>query len=86
MRFTVVTYGSEGDTRPIVALCRGLLDAGHEVRFFAEQSTVGNATTHGVPVEALAGDIKSTLPMDSPSEQLRRRDVMNAVQYLPNVQ
>jgi sterol 3beta-glucosyltransferase len=79
VRFTVVTYGSEGDTRPLVALCRGLMDAGHEVQFFAEQSTVGNATAHGVPVEALAGDIKSTLPMDSPSEQLRRRDVMKAV-------
>jgi sterol 3beta-glucosyltransferase len=79
VRFTVVTYGSEGDTRPLVALSRGLIDGGHEVQFFAEQSTVGNATAHGVPVEALAGDIKSTLPMDSPSERLRRRDVMKAV-------
>jgi sterol 3beta-glucosyltransferase len=79
MRFTVVTYGSEGDARPLVALCRGLMDAGHEVQFFAEQSTVGNATALGVPVEALAGDIKSTLPMDSPSTQLRRRDVIKAV-------
>jgi UDP:flavonoid glycosyltransferase YjiC (YdhE family) len=26
MRFMVVTYGSEGDTRPLVALCRGLMD------------------------------------------------------------
>jgi sterol 3beta-glucosyltransferase len=36
MRFTVVTYGSEGDTRPLAALCHGMMDAGHEVRLFAE--------------------------------------------------
>ncbi|MGH8200950.1 MAG: hypothetical protein ACREVO_11400 [Steroidobacteraceae bacterium] len=36
MRFTVVTYGSEGDTRPFVALCCGLIASGHEVRLFAK--------------------------------------------------
>ena len=32
LRLSVVTVGSEGDTRPLAALCRGLLDRGHEVR------------------------------------------------------
>jgi hypothetical protein len=27
VRLTIATYGSEGDTRPFVALCRGLLGA-----------------------------------------------------------
>lgn len=79
MRFSVVTYGSEGDTRPFVALSRGLMDAGHEVRFFAEPSTIGSAHAHGVPVEALAGDLKSSLPMSDPSRELRNSDVIKAV-------
>jgi sterol 3beta-glucosyltransferase len=78
MRFTVATYGSEGDTRPFVALSRELMDAGHEVHLFAEQSSIGIAHTHAVTAYTLGGDIKSTLPLDRPSQQLRARDVMRA--------
>jgi UDP:flavonoid glycosyltransferase YjiC (YdhE family) len=79
MRFTVVTYGSEGDTRPLVALARGLLDAGHELRLFAEQSTIGSAQSLGVPVEALAGDLKSMLPLENPLRELTGADLMKGV-------
>ncbi len=79
MRFSVVTYGSEGDTRPFVALCRGLINAGHEVQLFAEQSSVHIAHAHGVPVEALAGDIKATLPLDNPDKELSTRDIIRTV-------
>jgi sterol 3beta-glucosyltransferase len=75
MRFTVVTYGSEGDTRPLVALCRGLMEARHEVQLFAEQSTLGSARALGVPVAALAGELQSILPLDDPSRELRAFDV-----------
>lgn len=61
MRFTVVTYGTEGDTRPLVAVCRGLLNAGHDVRLFADRSTLGTAEAHGVPTAALSGDMKATV-------------------------
>jgi sterol 3beta-glucosyltransferase len=79
MRFTVVTYGSEGDTRPLVALCRGLMDAGHQVQLFAEQSTLGSAQARGVAVQALAGDIRSTLPMETPSRELRGGDLWKSI-------
>ncbi len=79
MRFTVVTYGSEGDTRPFVALCRGLMDAGHEVLFFAEQSSTYIAHQHGIPVETLAGDVKTILPLDSPSQELTPRELVKTV-------
>ena len=79
MRFTVVTYGSEGDTRPLVALCRGLMDGGHEVRLFAEQSTISSAEAQGVPVQALAGDIRSTLPMENPGQELRSGDLWRSI-------
>jgi hypothetical protein len=36
MKLVAMTYGSEGDTRPIAALCRALMDAGHEVILLAD--------------------------------------------------
>ncbi len=59
MRFTVVTYGTEGDTRPLVALSRGLVEAGHEVSLLAEQSTLRFARRMGIRAAALAGDIRN---------------------------
>jgi UDP:flavonoid glycosyltransferase YjiC (YdhE family) len=61
MRFTVVTYGTEGDTRPLVGLCRGLLNADHEVQFLADRSTLATAQEQGVPAQALSGDIKAAI-------------------------
>jgi UDP:flavonoid glycosyltransferase YjiC (YdhE family) len=78
VRLTIVTYGSEGDTRPLVALGRGLLDAGHDVHLFVESSTIGSAHALGVPVEALPGDIKATLPLHQPLRELRTSDLVTA--------
>jgi sterol 3beta-glucosyltransferase len=78
MRFTAATYGSEGDTRPFVALSHGLTDASHEVHLFAEQSSIGIAHRHAVTAYTLGGEIKSTLPLDRPPQKLRARDVIRA--------
>gem|GEM_PF-2966805 len=61
MQFSVVTYGTEGDTRPLVGLCRGLLDRGHDVRLFADRSTLSTAQVQGIPTFILAGDMKATV-------------------------
>jgi sterol 3beta-glucosyltransferase len=64
MKLLVATYGTEGDARPFAALCRGLMDAGHEARLFADAATLGSAQSLGVPAVALAGDIRGTLDPD----------------------
>jgi len=64
MKFAVVTYGTEGDTRPLAALCRALMDAGHETRLLADASTLGSAKALGVPSAVLAGDIRGSLRPD----------------------
>jgi UDP:flavonoid glycosyltransferase YjiC (YdhE family) len=64
MKFVVATYGTEGDARPFTALCRGLMDAGHEARLLADAATLGTARTLGVPTTALAGDIRGTVSPD----------------------
>lgn len=61
MRFSIVTYGSEGDTRPLVGLSRGLVRAGHDVHLLADRSTLTTAETYSVSAKALAGDIKATI-------------------------
>lgn len=61
MKFVAATYGTEGDTRPLAALCRALIDAGHEAVLLADGSTLGAASALGVPSVALAGDIKGVL-------------------------
>lgn len=57
MRLLVVTYGTEGDTRPLVMLCHGLMQAGHAVMLLAEGGTLESARVLGVPHAALEGDI-----------------------------
>ena len=53
MRIAVVTYGTEGDARPLAALCRALDDAGHSSVFLADASTLGTARKLGVRSQAL---------------------------------
>ena len=36
MKLVALTYGTEGDTRPIAAVCRALMDAGHDVTLLAD--------------------------------------------------
>ena len=57
MRLLALTYGTEGDTRPLVMLCHGLRQAGHEVLLLAEQATLSSARALDVPCAALQGDI-----------------------------
>ena len=61
MKFLVAAYGTEGDARPFAALCRGLMDAGHEARLCADAATLGSAEALGVPTTPLAGDIRGAL-------------------------
>jgi sterol 3beta-glucosyltransferase len=58
MRIGVLTWGSEGDVRPFVALSRGLSEAGHEVTF-------SYATFTEMPELSLRGGAK-TVPVTPP--------------------
>jgi UDP:flavonoid glycosyltransferase YjiC (YdhE family) len=81
MRLVVVTYGTEGDTRPLAALCRALMNAGHEVQLLADGATLGSAAAMGVPATALAGDIRETL---RPSKETRPTDTARALARIAN--
>ena len=78
MKLVAMTYGTEGDTRPIAALCRALMDAGYEVTLLADGSTLGSARDLGVPHATLAGNIRGTLPSVSTSMVVSRKNSLNA--------
>lgn len=61
MKFLVLTYGTDGDTRPLAALSRALMDAGHEAHLLADGASLGSAAALGVPATPLAGNIRATL-------------------------
>lgn len=89
MKFAVVTYGTEGDTRPLAALSCALMDAGHEARLLGDVSTLGSAKALGVPSAALAGDIRGTLKPDTSissvvAEGDRLRGTVNALARIAN--
>lgn len=69
MKFVVATYGTEGDTRPLAALCRALVNSGHQAHLLADRATLRSADDLGVPSTALTGDIKGLL---QPSQAISR--------------
>lgn len=58
MKLVVLTYGTEGDTRPLAALSHALREAGHDVCLLGDSRTLDVARALGVPVEPLTGDIR----------------------------
>ena len=58
MKLLILTYGTEGDTRPLAALGHAMRMAGHEVHLMGDARTLVSAHEHGVPASALSGDIR----------------------------
>ena len=61
MRVAALTFGTEGDTRPMIALCRGLCDAGHDGVLLAERAGIAHAEALGVPFVPLPGDMAAAM-------------------------
>lgn len=70
MKLVVVTYGSEGDNRPLLALSSGLKKAGHEVVFLGERAIERLAVAEGVGFQALEGDMKATVQPGGPLHKI----------------
>jgi UDP:flavonoid glycosyltransferase YjiC (YdhE family) len=57
MKITFLTYGTEGDTRPLLALARDVIDRGHDAHVLADVAGAPRAQALGIPFTALAGDM-----------------------------
>ena len=58
MRLLILTYGTEGDTRPLVALGHALHQRGHDIHLLGDARTLGTADELGLPNSPLSGDIR----------------------------
>lgn len=61
MKIAVLTYGTEGDTRPLAALTHALMARGHETVLLGDAQTLASADALNVPAQALPGDIRKQL-------------------------
>jgi sterol 3beta-glucosyltransferase len=61
MRVLVITFGTEGDVRPLAALCAALIEAGHEARLLGPGGALESARALGVPAYGLPGSVGATL-------------------------
>jgi UDP:flavonoid glycosyltransferase YjiC (YdhE family) len=61
MRVLVITFGTEGDVRPLAALCAALIEAGHEATFLGPSDALEAARELGVPAHGLPGAVRATL-------------------------
>lgn len=59
MKILVLTYGTEGDTRPLVALSQALINAGHEAYLLGDTQSLDLAHRLAVPAMPLSGDIRA---------------------------
>jgi UDP:flavonoid glycosyltransferase YjiC (YdhE family) len=59
MKITFLTYGTDGDTRPLLALARAVVTRGHEAHVLADVAGAPLARTLGIPFTALAGDMRA---------------------------
>ena len=85
MRIVALTFGTEGDTRPMVALCRGLLDAGHDATLLAERSGASCAATLDVPFVPLSGDMAEAMRGAAAGLTHRRADVHDVARTLAGI-
>ena len=72
MRLLIITYGTEGDARPLAALGCALMRAGHTMHLLGDADTLDSARDLGVPATALAGDIRGTLAGMQAMRQIER--------------
>jgi UDP:flavonoid glycosyltransferase YjiC (YdhE family) len=61
MKFTILTYGTDGDTRPLAALAKELIARGHEAQLLADAGMAPLAKAHGIPFTALEGSIREAV-------------------------
>jgi UDP:flavonoid glycosyltransferase YjiC (YdhE family) len=61
MKALVITFGTEGDVRPLASLCAALIKAGHTARLLGPGDALEAAQGLGVPAFGLPGEIRATL-------------------------
>lgn len=79
MKIVMVTFGTEGDARPLAALGNALGNAGHKVFFMGDARTLDTVHALAVPAGTLSGDIRSLFARAGPRSGRRIAKAMLAL-------
>ena len=85
MRIVALTFGTEGDTRPMAALGHGLRAAGHDVVLLAERAGAAHAASLDVPFVPLAGNMAAEMRAAANALSRRRVDVRYVARTLATI-
>jgi sterol 3beta-glucosyltransferase len=72
MRIAIIASGSRGDVQPYVALGKGLVEAGHDVRIVAPQNFAGLVEAHGLDFWPIDVDVAAVAQNQTMSDRLER--------------
>lgn len=72
VKVLLATWGTEGDTRPVVALAQGLLSRGHEALVIADRDGQALAESVGVPFEPMPGDFRALMAGETATGEMVR--------------
>ncbi len=70
MKIGIIALGSRGDIQPLVALGKGLLKAGHTVRFVTNNDFRELVTSNGLAFWAIPGDVQAAIQSPEMREKL----------------
>ena len=59
MRIAIIGSGSRGDVQPYIALGKGLVQAGHAVRFVTHHNYKPLVSAHGLEFWPVEGDVQA---------------------------
>jgi len=72
MKITIIASGSRGDVQPYIALGKGLIDAGEEVRFVTHENFRDLAEAQGLNFWTVEGDVQQVAQSQEMQERIEK--------------
>ena len=76
-RIAIIATGSRGDVQPYVALGKGLLQDGHDVRILTHQNFESLVQSHGLDFRPVRGDVQEISQNDAMRELLEKGNFLS---------
>jgi sterol 3beta-glucosyltransferase len=77
MRVVIIATGSRGDVQPYLALGKGLLEAGHNVRLVTHNNFEGLVCSHGVEFWPVESDVQAIAQSEAMRERIEEGNFLH---------
>lgn len=82
MRIVIIATGSRGDVQPYIALGKGLVAAGHEVRLVTHENFESLVQSHGVGIWPIEGNVQDIAQSDVMRELLEKGNFISIMSHM----